>query len=227
MIEVVDTTGGIFKNKRIVFSKLEPFGFEKSGDGYVYRNVLSESGFEMTVTVSNEGNISAEVVDPEIGDRYVLHLIDGAQGSFVGGVRRQYGEVLSQIAGECFETDIFKTEQAKEIIRYVKSRYGDELEFLWERFPENAVWRRRDTGKWYAALLTAKRSKIGLDGEDMAEILDFRVPPEEVGSIVDGRAYFPGYHMNKKHWVTAVLNGAVPTREICERIDESYKLAVK
>lgn len=224
---MADIIGGIFKNRRVDFSRLEPFGFEKSGENYVYGKVLSESGFVMTVYVSGEGNVSAEVVDPEIGDRYVLHLIDGAQGSFVGEIRRQYEETLTRIAEGCFVKEVFKTAQAKEIIRYVKLRYGDELEFLWTRFPENAVWRRRDTGKWYAVLLTAKRSKIGLDGEDTAEILDFRVPPEELGSIVDGRAYFPGYHMNKKHWVTAVLNGTVPTEEICGRIDESYKLALK
>ena len=30
------------------------------------------------------------------------------------------------------------------IIKYVRESYGDELEFLWKKFPDNAVWRRKD-----------------------------------------------------------------------------------
>lgn len=34
----------------------------------------------------------------------------------------------------------------------------------------------------------------------------------------------PGYHMNKKHWNTVVMDGSVPSREIREMIDHSYTL---
>ena len=37
----------------------------------------------------------------------------------------------------------------------------------------------------------------------------------------------PGYHMNKKHWNTVVLNGGVPAQEISNMIDHSYELVVK
>jgi len=36
----------------------------------------------------------------------------------------------------------------------------------------------------------------------------------------------PGYHMNKRHWNTVTLNGAVPDDEIRDLIDESYDLVV-
>lgn len=52
-----------------------------------------------------------------------------------------------------FEPNVFKSVYAKELIEYVCSTYGDELEFLWQKFPDNAIWRRKDTGKWYGALL--------------------------------------------------------------------------
>ena len=35
----------------------------------------------------------------------------------------------------------------------------------------------------------------------------------------------PGYHMNKKHWNTIVLDGSIATREIKAMIDHSYDLA--
>jgi predicted DNA-binding protein (MmcQ/YjbR family) len=33
-----------------------------------------------------------------------------------------------------------------------------------------------------------------------------------------------GYHMNKKHWNTIMLNGSVPEKEIFSWIDHSYDL---
>ena len=37
----------------------------------------------------------------------------------------------------------------------------------------------------------------------------------------------PGYHMNKEHWNTVILNGTIPDEEIRKMIDESYRLVVK
>ncbi|MGA9292429.1 MAG: MmcQ/YjbR family DNA-binding protein [Ignavibacteriaceae bacterium] len=34
----------------------------------------------------------------------------------------------------------------------------------------------------------------------------------------------PGYHMNKTHWNTIVLDGSVPNKEILKWIDDSYDL---
>jgi predicted DNA-binding protein (MmcQ/YjbR family) len=37
----------------------------------------------------------------------------------------------------------------------------------------------------------------------------------------------PGYHMNKKHWNTIVLDGVIPEKEIKNIIDHSYELVVE
>lgn len=34
----------------------------------------------------------------------------------------------------------------------------------------------------------------------------------------------PGYHMNKKHWNTIIIDGTVPDKEIFSWIDHSYNL---
>jgi predicted DNA-binding protein (MmcQ/YjbR family) len=36
----------------------------------------------------------------------------------------------------------------------------------------------------------------------------------------------PGYHMNKKHWNTVVLDGSLPTDLLQRMIDDSYRLVV-
>jgi predicted DNA-binding protein (MmcQ/YjbR family) len=37
----------------------------------------------------------------------------------------------------------------------------------------------------------------------------------------------PGYHLNKRHWNTIVLDGSVPDEEVEELIDHSYALVVE
>jgi predicted DNA-binding protein (MmcQ/YjbR family) len=36
----------------------------------------------------------------------------------------------------------------------------------------------------------------------------------------------PGYHMNKKHWNTIIINGSISTGQIFEWIDDSYNLVL-
>jgi len=37
----------------------------------------------------------------------------------------------------------------------------------------------------------------------------------------------PGYHMNKKHWNTVIVDGTLNTKQIKELIDHSYNLVAK
>lgn len=215
----------IFKNRKVIFSKLSEFGFKKSGASYKFLKTLSGSGFEMTVTINKSGKVSAKIIDPDTGE-YTLHLTNSA-GSFVGEVRGEYEQTLAEIAESCFEPDVFKAEQTKRLTEYVREKYGRELEFLWDKFEGNAVWRRGDTNKWFAAVLTVSRRKLGLNSDEIVEIIDLRLPPEEMEQLVDGKRYFGGWHMNKKHWYTIILDGSVSFEELCRRVDVSYSLAVK
>ena len=40
-------------------------------------------------------------------------------------------------------------------------------------------------------------------------------------------AVIPGYHMDKRHWITVICDGSIPDKEIKLMIDESYALVVK
>lgn len=215
-----------FKNKKVNTEKLVPFGFVKELDSYVYHATLLQGQMKLTVKITDE-KIYTTVIDTATGDEYVLHLVAEACGSFVGKVREEYDGVLNRIAENCFETEVFKSDYAKKLIEYVRNTYGDELEFLWQKFDDNAIWRRKDTQKWYAALLTVSKRKLCLDSDELIEIIDLRGMPEEIETLVDNKRYFPGYHMNKKHWYTIMLDGSVSFDEICERIEGSYKLAKK
>ena len=65
---------------------------------------------------------------------------------------------------------------------------------------------------------------VNLDGDlninlkcDPALALELR---ERHSSVI------PGYHMNKKHWNTVVLDGSVPDKDVFSWIDHSYNLII-
>lgn len=216
-----------FKNRKLNIKKLLSFGFVKSENNYVYCVDLVGGQMKLTVTIDDEKKIYAAVIDNNSGDEYVLYRVPGAVGSFVGQVKTEYEAILEKISDNCFDPEVFKSKQAKAVIAYVQDTYGDELEYLWQKFPDNAVVRRKDNKKWYAAILTISRRKIGLDSDELVEILDLRLKHEKMDSTVDNIRYFPGYHMNKKHWITVCLDNTVSNEEIYSRIDDSYILAEK
>ncbi|MCL2314070.1 MAG: MmcQ/YjbR family DNA-binding protein [Proteobacteria bacterium] len=207
--------------------KLLQFGFAVDNGSYTYATKLANGQFRMIVSVLDNGTVNTKVTDSSSHEEYVLHRNPTACGSFVGRVRTDYENILCEISEKCFELDVFKSDDARKVIQYVQNTYNDELEFLWQRFPNNAIFRRKDTQKWYAALLVLPKKKLGLNSEELVDILDLRIKTEKIEFVVDGKKYFPGYHMNKKHWYTICLDGSIEMDEIFVRIDESYQLSDK
>ncbi len=219
---------GAFSYKSPNFNKLEDYGFIKNGEIYSYATNILNDQFEMRVNVSaTNREVKTEVIDLVTGEPYTLHLVAEACGSFVGAIRAEYERVLTDISENCFEKDVFKSNCAHEIIEFVREKYGDELQFLWRKLPTAAVWRRKDNNKWYGIIMVISKRKLGLKSDEMTEVLDLRIDPKVLPSIVDGIRYFPGYHMNKKSWFTMCLDGSVSAKEICEWIVKSYNLAAK
>ena len=58
--------------------------------------------------------------------------------------------------------------------------------------------------------------------------LNLKCDPEEAVQLRDiFSAVTAGYHMNKRHWNTVILDGSLPMGEIERMIDNSYSLVVK
>ena len=214
----------IFKNKKVNLSKLEPFGFALTETGYVFNQNLKECELELIIQISLSGELSAKVLDAYSEEPYTLHLAEGTAGSFVGTVKSQYEEIMLSLAEQCYEPDVFHMSRALEVIEHVRSTYGDELEFLWKK-SKSAVWRRKDNNKWYGVMLSITKRQLGLRGDDLIEIIELRNRPEGLEGVVYHEYYFPGYHMNKKHWLTIILDDSADLDEIRQRIAKSYQLA--
>lgn len=214
----------ILSDRRADPEKLKTYGFRETDGAYLYEQPLLSGAFTLRVRVCADG-ADACLIDAATDEPYTLFLVEDAQGSFIGEVRAAYCDALSAVAEACFAKTVFQSGYSQSVIEYARNTYGDELEFLWEKFPKNAILRRKDNRKWYAALLTISKSKLGAFPDKEIEVLDLRAAPEAIPDMVDGKRVFAGYHMNKKHWITLPLDGTLPAEEICAMLDTSYALA--
>lgn len=58
--------------------------------------------------------------------------------------------------------------------------------------------------------------------------MNLKCDPDEAIFLRDTfAAVRPGYHMNKTHWNTVILDGSIPRGEVERMIDRSYALVVK
>jgi len=66
----------------------------------------------------------------------------------------------------------------------------------------------------------------GLDGKPLQ--FNVKCDPEKVIELREQYAcVLPGYHMNKKHWNTIIVDGSVDRKLLHDWIDHSYDLVVK
>lgn len=69
-----------------------------------------------------------------------------------------------------------------------------------------------------------KGSRTGRDGSRVISIVDFKCDPMLAGSLRQQPGILPAYHMSKTSWITALLDGTVPVKNLKSLMDLSYEL---
>lgn len=205
-------------------SKLQTYGFVPTDGGLRCERSLLGGQFRLIIELRG-GAVYTELVDTDFGEPYTLHLVTEAQGSYVSEIKTAYADALAELRERCFTPSVYTSAAAKAVLQQAEKLYGEQPEFLWSGYPEYAVLRCAETGKWYAVLMTCAPCKFGGAGEEKAEILNVHLPAECVARLVDCCRVFPAYHMNKKHWVTLLLQGGLAPAEILQLVAESRCLA--
>ena len=214
-----------FENKKIKYENLLKYGFIKKNNIYVYENKIHDDNFKIIVEISNDKK-NSKIIDLETNSEYILVDIKNEAGEFLSKLKEEYDDILKDIIEKCTIKNVFKGKQEKQIISYVKKKYNDDLEFLWDKFPTNAVLRNKINNKWYAVILTINENKLVANNDNLITIIDLRCDKKKINEIEDNNKIFRGYHMNKNNWITIKLDGSVPTKEIIKMIDESYKISL-
>jgi len=110
------------------------------------------------------------------------------------------------------------------IIDHIRDQYGVEPDFPWEGDPVSGVFRHKDNRKWFALIMKVGRDKLGLEGDSPVDCMNLKIDdPVLHDALCHEKGIIPSYHMNKRHWITVLLDGTVPEEKTFELIDISYQ----
>ena len=223
--------------------KLKAYGFRQGADGSLkYEKLLREETFRAELTVDPAGTVRGQLSDLEFGDEFYQIHSDNQRGAFVAEICEEYGELLEEIAEAGFIPQPFILPQSNRIARRVLSEFGEKPVFPFKKTEGAGVFENPDNGKWYGLIMEVDRNKLKkpetLSGgkargssqnpgsaEDvpkhMTEAMNVKVRPETVPELTKREGIYECYHMNKKHWVTVVLEDEVPDEDIMSLLRES------
>lgn len=114
------------------------------------------------------------------------------------------------------------------ITEFACSLPGAVLDMPFEDDFETVVFRHGEGGKWFGLLMRVEKSRVGLEGEGKADVLNLKCDPDEgfiVRELYEG--IIPAYHMNKRHWISVLLGQGVPEDFTQRLIEKSYDLTEK
>lgn len=110
------------------------------------------------------------------------------------------------------------------IFDYANRTYRSIPEYLWKRQPDYAVLRHIDNKKWYAIIMNIEKDKLGLNSTEKVDIINLKCEPEIIGSLQMTKGIFAGYHMNKKYWISVLLDGSINENMLYDLLDMSFQL---
>ena len=109
-----------------------------------------------------------------------------------------------------------------DIIDFITKKYAAAPEYLWRRYPDFCVFRHADNQKWFGIIMTVPRKVLGLNGGGAIDFINVKTDNADFFLGVSG--ILPAYHMNKKNWISVLLDGTVPIKNIQKLIEMSYNL---
>ena len=209
------------------FDKLINCGFSKIGDDFCFEKIFHNSEFKAVITVSSDGKITGNVQDLLNEDDFLPLRIKNQEGGFVGEIQAEYEKILMKIREEGFEENLFIYPQANRICEKIKEKFKDNPVFPWEQETGYGVFKNPDSKKWYALIMNIDYSKIDKKKSGEIEVINVKLDENIIPELIMQKGFFPAWHMNKKTWVTIILNDTLSDRKIMDCIAMSHEYTVK
>ena len=200
----------IFKKYKVDLNKLIDYGFKKIQDKYVYETKFLNDSFKCIIEIK-DNKITGNVYDLEFNDIYDQFRVKDVIGEFVNNVKEEYIKILKDIRDKCFIPNLFIYDQSNRISKLIKNKYDIDSEFL---FDDNStgVFRNKDNLKWFGIIMNINSSK-----------LDNKLNKDDLDSLLKVKGIYKAYHMNKKSWISIVLDDSLDDSYIMNLIDYSYR----
>ena len=209
-------------DKNIFNSKLAiAYGFSKTGDYYILQSDIDVENFNVIVKIGKD-SFEVNVIELPFNEEYVLFNVLDSKGKFVSKIRKKVNELIEDIVKNCFKSLDYR----KILLEYVREKYGTIPEEPWKDNNHSTI-KTPNTKKWYGIFMSIPYKTLGLDKNGKIDALNVKADPELIQKLIDKKHFFPAYHMNKKYWISIVLDSDVDLNLVKSLIDNSFKLVEK
>lgn len=214
----------IFKAYQFNSKKAKEYGFIENQGVWTYSLTILKGDFLMKIIVE-DSDLTFQVFDQETGELYPQVHMESMRGTFVGSVREACLEELFDIRKACFEVQKFLCPQTKRIMALVQEKYGNQLEYLWEKSPDTAVLRHEDNQKWYAILMRIPWDRLDKGRDGLVEAVNLK--HDQVADLLSQNGIYPAFHMNKRYWISLPLDDTLTDEKVLELFERSWLLTSK
>lgn len=187
--------------------------------GFVNNEYITKLDNDYKVIITYDNNkLNVKVFD-NYNEEYLPYYIKNNIGNFIASIKEKVYVIINDIYSKCEINNNIEDE----IYKYVKEKYNTIPN---KPFPndDRTTTLKNDKEKWYGIIMTVKSSVLKIESEELIDIMNIKLDPEKIKQLIDNVNYFEAYHMNKKYWITILLDSNLDINKVKELIDESYKL---
>ena len=198
------------------------YGFSRTEAGFEMKKEFLDVGLYAIFVISGK-RFEVNVFDAYTDEEYLpFNVADNITG-FVTGIREQVEALVQEIKEKC----LLNSNMKLRLMEYCERKFGTEPEAPWEDSPDAYTFKTAKRNKWYALFMTIPYKSLGLVAKGTLDVVNIKLPPEKVLDLIDRVHFYPAYHMNKKHWITIVLDKEVDEPLVQQILEESYGLVEK
>ena len=214
----------VFQRSTVDFLKLEPYGFKKTETGFILEKPLMNGAFKTVISIDGSGTVSGQVYDTDTNDIYLPLRVESDAGGYAAQVRAAYKTVLEDIREKCFISTLFAGNQANRITQKIFELYGNKPDFPWGE-NDGGVFRNPDSNKWYGLIMNIDEGKLSRKQSGAVDVMNLKIAADKIPELIKRNGLYPAYHMNKKYWISVVLNDTLPDETVMALIEESHSFS--
>lgn len=216
----------IFKKARPDFDKIKSAGFKKFPDGWETEKTIMNETFRCVIKIYKNGSVKGKVYDSINGEEYLPFRLEHQSGGFSSEVKTEYENILKYILKNYFVENYFTSSQANRIAELIYKNYDIKPDFPWKdqkTASDAGVFRKTAGGKWFALIMNIKKDGLILKGEGNVDIINLKLESSEIETLIKKEGFYPAYHMNKKYWITLILDETLNDKTVINYIKKSYE----
>lgn len=213
----------VFENTSFDEEKLIAYGFQKERDTFTLSVPFHENEFLAMLAICRN-HVEGKVMDCAMEEEYLPLRVSFQSNAFAHQIREEYTAILQSIKKECACSG--QSKEADHITKAMLEVYSDKLEAPFEE--DDSLVLRAPNQKWYALFMRIPRNKLEPKaGKESIAIVNLKADPNDIPKLICEKGIYPSYHMNKKYWISVILDENVKEERLFALVQQSRSLVMK